>query len=478
MSRKLKPKIVLLLIDIVIFYLSLTLAAISVRSFNGFIYHIYHPFVLDIKHMLYILWIPIIWLFFMLYEDIYELNTPPPEKFKRLMMANITSFIIVFFIVGVGKLSSEISRLMVIVLFLYLMLFSMFIKPLIESILVKLDILSNNTIIVGLDDTAIKIAQSIVGKSLPNYRLLFFIDKNSAKEKIKIDTKEFEVKKIEDLENVILNNKDIDTIIVSQGAFDKNEIDSITLKINAFPKEIIIVPKLKAWNVLNLEHIPVCTLDVFLLKSKNNLNSSLARMLKRTIDYLMVLLLSPILIILMPLIAILIKLDSEGPVFFTQEREGQKGQTIRVYKFRTMYKDAEQRLKILLESDQELRKEWETIRKLTNDPRITRIGKFLRKTSLDELPQIFNVIKGEMSIVGPRPVTKEEIQKYYKDFARFYYEVKPGITGYWQISGRNEIDYSKRVLMDTFYVLNWSFWLDIYIIFRTIFVVLARKGAY
>jgi undecaprenyl-phosphate galactose phosphotransferase len=116
--------------------------------------------------------------------------------------------------------------------------------------------------------------------------------------------------------------------------------------------------------------------------------------------------------------------------------------------------------------------------KLKNDPRVTKVGRFLRRTSLDEIPQIFNVIKGDMSLVGPRPVTQEELNKHYGEFAQVYKMVKPGITGYWQVSGRNDVDYSVRVAMDTFYVINWSLWLDIYILAKTFWVVFKKQGAY
>ena len=182
--------------------------------------------------------------------------------------------------------------------------------------------------------------------------------------------------------------------------------------------------------------------------------------------------------IMIPII-ILIKLTDKGPVFFKQKRVGYGGKEFYIYKFRSMYPDAEKRLKEILERDPEARKEWETTFKLKNDPRVTPVGKFLRKTSLDELPQFFNVLKGDMSVVGPRPVVKEELEKFYKDKAKYYLSVKPGVTGYWQVEGRSDVqDYKERVEMDVWYVKNRSFWLDIKIILKTIWVMLTGKGAY
>jgi len=143
-----------------------------------------------------------------------------------------------------------------------------------------------------------------------------------------------------------------------------------------------------------------------------------------------------------------------------------------------MYSDSKERLEDLLASDPAIKEEWETNYKLKNDPRVTKIGDLIRKTSLDELPQIFNVLKGEMSLVGPRPVVADELAKYYKESAEYYKMVKPGITGFWQVSGRSDTDYDFRVKIDTWYVYNWSLWLDIMVLIKTVRVVLLREGAY
>lgn len=142
-----------------------------------------------------------------------------------------------------------------------------------------------------------------------------------------------------------------------------------------------------------------------------------------------------------------------------------------------MVKDADEVLKEYLEKHPELREEWERDQKLRSDPRVTRIGRILRQTSLDELPQLWNVLRGEMSLVGPRPIVQDEVIKYGEKFA-LYIKVKPGMTGLWQVSGRNDTTYQERVNLDTYYIRNWSLWLDLYILARTAWVVLTRKGAY
>ena len=146
-------------------------------------------------------------------------------------------------------------------------------------------------------------------------------------------------------------------------------------------------------------------------------------------------------------------------------------------KFRTMYHDAQERLQEILDNNPQASAEWEKYHKLSNDPRITSIGKLLRKTSLDELPQLFNVLQGNMSLVGPRPVTKEEIEKHYKENADFCLSVPPGMTGLWQVSGRSNSSYKQRITLDTWYVRNWNIWLDIVILFKTVRVVIKKEGA-
>jgi Undecaprenyl-phosphate galactose phosphotransferase WbaP len=177
------------------------------------------------------------------------------------------------------------------------------------------------------------------------------------------------------------------------------------------------------------------------------------------------------------LAALAIKLDSPGPVFFRQARVGKNGRTIQILKFRTMVTGAEQALEQYLQENPDARQEWLASHKLQNDPRVTRVGAFLRKTSLDELPQLWNVFRGEMSLVGPRPITAEEIH-HYGEYIEAYKAVLPGITGLWQVSGRSETTYDERVRMDVYYARNWSIWLDFYILLRTPWVVLLRHGAY
>ena len=179
------------------------------------------------------------------------------------------------------------------------------------------------------------------------------------------------------------------------------------------------------------------------------------------------------------IIALLIKFSSRGPILYHHERLGKDFQSFKCLKFRTMHPEAEDILKNLLENNLDIKKEFEKTQKIKNDPRITVIGKFLRKTSLDELPQLINVLRMEMSIVGPRPIINEEMKKYNTSISKVL-SIKPGITGLWQVSGRNNLSYDKRVFLDSLYIDKLDFIMDLRIIIRTFGVILfpLDKGAY
>jgi Undecaprenyl-phosphate galactose phosphotransferase WbaP len=197
----------------------------------------------------------------------------------------------------------------------------------------------------------------------------------------------------------------------------------------------------------------------------------------RVFDISLILLAAPYLILAFLVIASLIKLDSPGPVFYRQRRIGRFGRKFHIYKFRTMVQNADQTLELYLDSFPELKAQWSTTHKLKEDPRVTRLGSMLRKWSLDELPQIWNIIIGDMSWIGPRPIVDAEVEKYGKCFD-LYIQVRPGLTGLWQVSGRNDTTYERRVELDEYYIRNRSLKLDLQILWKTVFVVLKKDGAY
>lgn len=179
--------------------------------------------------------------------------------------------------------------------------------------------------------------------------------------------------------------------------------------------------------------------------------------------------------ILIYIVSIFLK-ENDGQLFYTQKRIGKNGKYFKLYKFRSMCKDADDKLAKYLAENEEMRKEFRETQKLQNDPRITKIGNFLRKTSIDELPQMINILKGDMSFIGPRPIVDGEIDKYENNKEKFL-SVKPGLTGYWQVNGRSTTTYEERMKLELYYVNNQSLWLDVKIFFKTFVTVLKKEGA-
>jgi undecaprenyl-phosphate galactose phosphotransferase len=252
--------------------------------------------------------------------------------------------------------------------------------------------------------------------------------------------------------------------------------EEMVLKLGAASTNILVIPSIRGLPLQGAEVSHFFSREVLMLRIKNNLAHRGARFVKRAFDIVgsiaLLVLLSPAFLI----ISFLIRRGG-GRAIYGHSRVGADGREFRCLKFRSMMVDADRVLQELFERDPGARIEWEKDFKLKDDPRITRIGAFLRRTSLDELPQLINVLKGDMSLVGPRPVVRDELQRYGEQVG-YYLQVRPGMTGLWQVSGRNDVTYATRVGLDVWYVKNWSLWTDIIILLKTWPAVFGRMGAY
>ena len=262
-------------------------------------------------------------------------------------------------------------------------------------------------------------------------------------------------------------------------ALDGAELDQATHPIAQLTREDVpfsISPPRRHLPIVDMAPQYFLNHDIKLLTYSSGLEQPLPRMIKRSFDVAvagtLLLLASPVMLVL----ALLVKRDG-GPVLFGHARIGKNGDIFKCLKFRSMIHNSQAVLARHLAENPEAKAEWDADHKLKNDPRVTRFGAFLRSSSLDELPQLFNVLKGEMSLVGPRPIVHGEVSKYHCDIAH-YYRVSPGITGLWQVSGRNDVTYEQRVAMDSWYVRNWSLWHDVVILCKTVPALLKRSGAY
>jgi len=265
--------------------------------------------------------------------------------------------------------------------------------------------------------------------------------------------------------------------VIAMEAFESEMRDTV-IRLLSHNKiiDVHVIPAMRGVPLYGMETAHFFSHEVLLIQMRNNLANPLHRISKRAFDIFgsisLLLLLSP----LFALLAYKVSKDGGKP-FFGHVRVGQNDKPFECYKFRSMVVNAHEVLEHLLANDPAAKAEWDQDFKLKNDPRVSKLGAFIRRTSLDELPQLFNVLKGEMSLVGPRPVVQAELERYGED-VDYYLMSKPGMTGLWQVSGRNDVDYATRVYLDSWYVKNWSLWSDIAILFKTISVVTKRSGAY
>lgn len=279
----------------------------------------------------------------------------------------------------------------------------------------------------------------------------------------------------QDFLKIVEETKPYFVLALEPGELSKYQ--SFVNEVMLHSRNFSIIPPLKGVPLVGAEISPIFRHDVLHLKVRTNLSSWSANLSKRIFDIFFatvaLILFSPLFL----MVSVLIKSDG-GSVLFIQRRAGFKGSTFGCLKFRSMRTDSDEVLARLLVSDDEIRKEYLETQKLKDDPRITRIGKIIRKYSIDELPQLFNVLLGQMSLVGPRPVRPDELVSHYGESADFYKSSPPGITGLWQVSGRNNLDYQTRVRLDAWYVQNQNFWGDLKLIGKTVGVVLKGEGAY
>ncbi|WP_458699907.1 sugar transferase [Sulfurospirillum sp. 1307] len=273
---------------------------------------------------------------------------------------------------------------------------------------------------------------------------------------------------------VVKDNPEV--IFVASKDVPIKSIEAYIRRYSKFIRDIYLLPYMENINFSQSEILEYFNIRASAIKMQNNLLKPINLFIKNLFEKFLVLLIVPFLLILHLVIVCLIKRDSSGKVFFKQKRLGKNGKIFECYKYRTMYENGDSILQEYLEKNKFEKLYYDKYHKYKNDPRITNVGYFLRKTSLDEIPQIINVIKGEMNLIGPRPYMPNEEHKMKKEI-NMILRAKPGISGLWQVSGRNELTFDERKKLDVWYIQNWSLWMDIIIFFKTLKVVVSRKGA-
>ena len=418
--------------------------------------------------------VPLLFIIFLSQSRTYRQMKPVVDTmrdiFKSVFAGWVSSIIIIYFL----KASDQSSRLFIILFGLFVLVNVCVIRYVVLKFLKRRNIFYEPIILIGAGLTAerlIKFWQEDLGY---RYKIVGLIDDKPVSKTL---PKNFPLLGGFNDARSIIRAAQIKTVIIAAPGLTKDKLQALITKIQPYVKNISFIPDLIGTPMSSAEVSILFSEKILMLNLRNNLSRPYNRAIKRIFDLTLTicggLMISPVLLV----IAIMVGIDNRGRIIFAHKRVGTAGKKFPCYKFQTMIPNAEEKLKEYLAENPAAKREWEETFKLTNDPRVTKLGSFLRRTSLDELPQLWNVIRGEMSLVGPRPIVQAEVERYGKNI-REYYMVPPGITGMWQVSGRSDTTYPERVAMDTWYVRNWSVWIDIMYLFKTVKAVLQSKGAY
>jgi Undecaprenyl-phosphate galactose phosphotransferase WbaP len=459
--------------DFIAFILSLTLAFYLRRFILPLIYprlSATFPLAYYLSHG----FIFLLWLLVFAHEKLYTRRSPLWDEIRSLWKCTTLCFAFIMILVFLARREFFFSRAIIILAwFLSLIIFPL-LRFLTKFLLLKAGLWQKDVLILGDGDTTRLVIEGLARNRIMGFEVKgVLIDNPEIKEELIAGTKV--LGKIDELEywSRRLNIRDI--ILAISNASNQRIIELIKRGEEIAETIRIIPPTLDLITV----GVDVDNLGTTLaLSLKRNLDKKANLVLKMIFEYFLCIGLVILSAPLMLLIALSIKLDSKGPVFFVQRRLGKNGRPFSMLKFRTMVINADKILEEHLASHPEARKQWELYKKIKGfDPRLTRVGRILRRFSLDELPQLFNILKGEMNLVGPRPYLEEEITglaSFFRSISKF----RPGITGLWQISGRSDLPLEKRMILDEYYLRNWSLWLDFMILVRTIKAVISGQGAY
>lgn len=403
---------------------------------------------------------------------------PYSNEIKEILKVVMIMALIDASLLFLGKRNS--SREALLATWLLVPCHVLLLRGLVKYLLMKVGGWIRPMVIIGWGENALQTARAFDEEALMGYRLIAFLIPHG-QERIEhnyLNRNNETVPCIalgQNPEQILKTLGDPHTVI----ALEQGGIDAYQSMIQQISRHIVnmqVVPAVRGLPLYGMEVNHFFAHEVLLLTMRNNLARPGLQLLKRYFDLIVSI---TVMIIGAPvLLWIAAKVMASGrPIFYGHKRVGQNGKHFLCYKFRTMAVNADILLKELLERDPDARAEWDRDFKLKNDPRITSIGHLLRKTSLDELPQLWNVLKGEMSLVGPRPIIDAELERYGNQ-VDYYLEAKPGVTGLWQVSGRNDVSYDTRVYLDAWYVKNWSLFNDIVILLKTIKVIFKKDGAY
>jgi lipopolysaccharide/colanic/teichoic acid biosynthesis glycosyltransferase len=389
-------------------------------------------------------WILIVILFIFVLEKIYFIRYDFWADTKRVFKGLIFSFIAVFTVITLTKISNDYSRSFILLFFFV------------------------SFLLIPLSKRLFK-------------RLLFRFDFFKIKVKIIANSSQYETLHTELIKNWYfgfkISDRRYDMVLISSKNFELKKLEKIIRAYSKRTRDIYIIPYMHHLDFSHTNVVDYFNIRLSAIHIENRLLNFKNLFIKYIFEKSLVICILPFALLLHIFISILIKLDSQGSVFFKQKRFGKNGDIFRCYKYRTMFTEGKEILDIYLKENPDEVEYYKTYHKYQNDPRITKIGRFLRATSLDEFPQFFNILRGDMNLIGPRPYMLSEKEKIGRINEDTILKVKPGITGLWQVSGRNELTFQERINLDKWYIQNWSLWMDFVIFMKTINVVLSKVGA-
>jgi len=430
--------------------------------------------VLHIDHWYAYIITPLVFITVLFLNHGYKIDTAYWEKVKIIFRSITIGIVLSIVLMYAGHILNNVSRLFIILSYGFILFYIILFRYILARTLIKLNVLAIPVLLVGAGKTAELVDIHFSNMPLAMYKIVGFVDDNP---KSDVLANKYEcLGKFSDAEAVI-KKYNIPNVLVCAPGLEPRKLVTLINKLQILVEKVTFVPELFGIPAANIQARGLMNEQTLILEVKNNLAQRRNRLFKRIFDITATVIGGILILPVIAIVAILIYLDSPGPIVFGHKRVGQGGKEFPCYKFRSMVPNAQEALEIYLKENPEAREEWERDFKLKDDPRVTKIGKFLRKTSLDELPQLWNVLIGDMSLVGPRPIVRAEVEKY-GEYINDFYLVPPGITGVWQVSGRSDTTYEERVLMDSWYVHNWSVWIDIVYLVKTVFAVIKSKGAY
>ncbi len=422
-------------------------------------------------------WVFPIWISFFAYEGLFTSRFSFWDEIKQLWRAIFFSTIALFSILFLGKMGmgEKYSRTVIILTGIISLLIFPMVRIKAKMLFKRLGLFNSKVLILGAGKTGRLIAKALKEEQNLGYNVVGFLDDDPEKSGNRIDG--IKVHKGIDKAERYIGRSSINTVVIAIPGATKEKLLEIINRLQHKSKNIFFIPDISGIAVLGTKLQHFFREQAFALEIQNNLAKPFNIFIKHCFDFMVGSLLLILLSVPIVIICLIIKLDSSGSAIFSQYRIGKKGNPFKCYKFRTMFKDADEKLEEMINDNKDMRREWEKKWKLRKDPRVTRIGKILRSTSLDELPQLINVLKGQMSLIGPRPYLPRELASL-KNHKEMILTVQPGITGLWQVSGRSNTGYNHRIALDLWYLRNWNLWLDVIILLKTFTVVLKKQGAW